>query len=1110
MKIEPIEIIANINNFLSSFEDQNARLAAELANMRKTANEQNIRKRTAENTKLSDDSRSVQKKYGDIINRIDNKKNSVVHTYNDLKENDSKFKDLLGKTNPPMQPVISESLDDKIKKMDDWVEDFARTYDEINQFKSKGTISKALGSKKVNELYSNLRSHYTNIVAMSDAITSDVTGRTNDDLESLSQIASQNINKIQMQYKMELEQINAMEIKDIDALAENAISNLDQLFEEKLIDSICREMIVASESREAFSNRLREEFSIGTLKFNVAEFCTNKGLVDLVMDKFDRAANDTVINIPFCVNIYGENNLLITHNEQGSALATEAASSAILSFLSSITPELFKLYVIDPQNKGRSVTPFLALNKCECNKNENVPQRGLGSADVCKCDKIIEIATGEEEIYTMLNALDKDIQFIIQEKLKNEFEDIWHYNEKSKSNPLKMKLVTLFDFPKGFSQRTYEMFEEIMENAYICGIYVILVYNQSIERSRYENHDAYLDRIFRKFNMDNRIQFSGGVLRHARTGLEFKPLNIPQSKVLNTFIEEFASRHRENFTKKGDGIVAHSFSNLHKGIFNGNSSECLEIPIGNGYKGLVNVEFGTGTSHHMIVAGATGSGKSTLLHTMILSLITKYSPEEINLYLMDFKSGTEFKAYDRQDIPHIRLLAIDAMQEFGESILQEICAEIERRSELFKDAGAQDLKGYVAMGNKLPRIVIIIDEFQTLFDESTNRAVAERCAGYASDIVAKGRSFGVHLIVSTQTMKVVMEQNMSLKNTTIDQMRSRIGMKCGEYDASSLFKEAAEEALEKMKGSIGKAVYSKEYTGDSPTGLMVTYVPDDEKKMILEIISNESKGKYDSRIRVFEGRREIEMPPVLAYDDKENVRIYMGEPVAVSPPIILNIGRRKSGNILVAGNSAKTKKRMEDNILHSLSKNPSVEVYAVEGSVAIGEGSSSNNFLNMKNKIKRCSSDKEIIGAICELYDVLSSRKSSQMFSNLICLYISDCQWLGVINNMFRGERVYDSMDKEPSDDVTPKMLSIIREGGAFGIFTVITSERVTDTLDAIGYPERVINNMDHRISFSLNEREADVLIGAGVKCIEKNGVAYYSDGIRQSVMFKPFAKLNK
>ena len=56
-------------------------------------------------------------------------------------------------------------------------------------------------------------------------------------------------------------------------------------------------------------------------------------------------------------------------------------------------------------------------------------------------------------------------------------------------------------------------------------------------------------------------------------------------------------------------------------------------------------ELGKGTSQHVLVAGKTGSGKSTLLHALITNLALRYSPDEVELYLIDFKKGVEFKTY---------------------------------------------------------------------------------------------------------------------------------------------------------------------------------------------------------------------------------------------------------------------------------------------------------------------------------------------------------------------------------------------------------------------------------------------------------------------------------
>ena len=105
-------------------------------------------------------------------------------------------------------------------------------------------------------------------------------------------------------------------------------------------------------------------------------------------------------------------------------------------------------------------------------------------------------------------------------------------------------------------------------------------------------------------------------------------------------------------------------------------------------------ELGKGTSQHVLVAGKTGSGKSTLLHALITNLALLYSPDEVELYLIDFKKGVEFKTYAVHELPHARVIAIESEREFGLSVLQRLDAELKQRGERFRAAGAQDLNAY--------------------------------------------------------------------------------------------------------------------------------------------------------------------------------------------------------------------------------------------------------------------------------------------------------------------------------------------------------------------------------------------------------------------------------
>ena len=228
---------------------------------------------------------------------------------------------------------------------------------------------------------------------------------------------------------------------------------------------------------------------------------------------------------------------------------------------------------------------------------------------------------------------------------------------------------------------------------------------------------------------------------------------------------------------------------------------------------VVNLVMGEGSSHHGLIAGATGSGKSTLLHTIIMSSMMNYSPDQLQLYLMDFKSGTEFKIYESERLPHIRLLALDAMQEFGESILENLVVEMEHRAELFKEeaGGVTSVKDYVRItGNSMPRLLVIIDEFQILFNDAANRKVAEHCSELAKRIVTEGRAFGIHLLMATQSMRGL--SNMTLISGIVEQMLIRVGLKCGESDIRYLFgSEDYGKIQTMMKGPLGTAVMNLDY-----------------------------------------------------------------------------------------------------------------------------------------------------------------------------------------------------------------------------------------------------------------------------------------------------------
>jgi len=187
-----------------------------------------------------------------------------------------------------------------------------------------------------------------------------------------------------------------------------------------------------------------------------------------------------------------------------------------------------------------------------------------------------------------------------------------------------------------------------------------------------------------------------------------------------------------------------------------------------------------GKMPHLLTAGATGSGKSVLVNCMVVSLLYRYSPEELRLIMVDPKQ-LEFALYE--GIPHL-LLPVVTDPKKAAVALRWAVAEMERRYTLLADVGVRNLADYnkwvesrqaelddrprPARGirldeegaavpsyradevpQKLPAIVVIIDEFAELMMVASKDVETSVCR-----LAQKARASGIHLILATQRPSV--------------------------------------------------------------------------------------------------------------------------------------------------------------------------------------------------------------------------------------------------------------------------------------------------------------------------------------------------------------------
>ncbi len=162
---------------------------------------------------------------------------------------------------------------------------------------------------------------------------------------------------------------------------------------------------------------------------------------------------------------------------------------------------------------------------------------------------------------------------------------------------------------------------------------------------------------------------------------------------------------------------------------------------------------------HLLVAGAIGQGKSNFLLTLIHGLAVRYSPADLELYLLDFKHGVEFArlgpaAGREYFLPHVKVLGIHADRMFGVAVLRHLNEELARRAAMFKAADVVDLADFPQESfGAVPRparIVAVLDEFQVLLDGDDDRA--EEAINLLERLARLGRAYGIHLEFSTQTL----------------------------------------------------------------------------------------------------------------------------------------------------------------------------------------------------------------------------------------------------------------------------------------------------------------------------------------------------------------------
>lgn len=577
--------------------------------------------------------------------------------------------------------------------------------------------------------------------------------------------------------------------------------------------------------------------------------------------------------------------LLIRYAREARNQANAALQTVMTRLLTTIPPGRAHFTIIDPVGLGQGFAGFMHL----ADYNDAM----IGG----------RIWTEGPQIEQQLTDLTNHMENVIQKYLRNEYETIDEYNQQAGELAEPYRFLVVANFPSNFSEEAIRRLTSIVASGSRCGVYTLISHDARMQLPKeVGTQDLVGDGVYLSQNDDGSFVWRDEVYKHFPLTLDVPP---PENTVTE-LMQRVGEAARES------GKVEVPFTSVApkpEERWSRSAQHDLVAPLGKtGATRLQSLSLGKGVAQHVLIAGKTGSGKSSLLHAIVTSTVLWYSPDEVELYLVDFKKGVEFKTYATHALPHARAIAIESDREFGLSVLQRLDEEMNVRGELFRKASVQDLAGYrdTPGAITMPRTLLVIDEFQIFFSEDDK--LSQDAAMLLDRLVRQGRAFGMHVILGSQTLG----GTSGLARSTIGQMAVRIALQCSEADSQLILDDTNPAA--RLLTRPGEAIYNDAGgldEGNSP--FQTAWLPDRERDRFLNEVSALAESRQVERtapLIVFEGsapgdlaknmelQRLIATPPVIPIAEP---KAWLGEAIEIKEPTNVLFRRQSGMNLLLVG-----------------------------------------------------------------------------------------------------------------------------------------------------------------------------------------------------------------
>lgn len=416
----------------------------------------------------------------------------------------------------------------------------------------------------------------------------------------------------------------------------------------------------------------------------------------------------------------------------------------ILNLISKTTIGTRKIYFLDALHFNNTALGFLRPLE------DSIVIDAIPKDSEAIVDKLKEIVSSFSDIDEALGMADSVLAF---------------NQTASPTDKLDRSVLVLVGYPSAFSGEAKEYIKRILLNYEHYGISPILIDTQFVEKKDDDRKDIPVDIIENIYRIQM-TQQRETIRQDVGSNHYFKWYELTQE-----LGESYVSSVRSHDTKAnalGTEYVNRVDMENYPPYERGKKS--IVLPYGIDSKDEMHSISFDNENFASYLMGASGSGKSTLLHTLITGILRNYHPDDVELWLADFKMS-EFAQYIDPLPPHVKYILLDESPELVYDLLDQLTEKMMERQRFFMKHRDMKKVENVPSNIYMPVIFVILDEFSIMSQAVSESEVYKL---RLQNLLAKGRALGIKFIFSSQTFT---KGVAGLTQTAKDQIQTRIAMK---------------------------------------------------------------------------------------------------------------------------------------------------------------------------------------------------------------------------------------------------------------------------------------------------------------------------------------------